>query len=81
MNRSQRHNDEDQFTKPVGHEQFLSSLRTVKSMHTCPLQVSEGEPPSSPKVDLGNNLHCTGQQNLLLNTMYKEPINSVETNP
>lgn len=78
MNRSQRHEDEDQFTKPVGHEQFLLSLKAVKSMHTCPIQASEGETPSSPKVDLGNSLHCTGQQNLLLNTMYKEPMKSVE---
>ncbi|KAK1394300.1 Inositol 3-kinase [Heracleum sosnowskyi] len=81
MNRSQRHDEEDQFTKPVGHEQFLLSLRAVKSMYTCPVQASEGETPSSTKVDLGNSLHCTGQQKLLLNTMYKEPIKTVETNP
>lgn len=81
MNRSQRHEDEDQFTKSVGHEQFLVSLRAAKSMHTCHIQSSEGDSPSSPKVDLGNSLHCTGQQKLLLNTMFKEPIKSVETNP
>uniref|UniRef100_A0A5B7A7G8 Inositol 3-kinase n=1 Tax=Davidia involucrata TaxID=16924 RepID=A0A5B7A7G8_DAVIN len=78
----EREDDELKFAKPLGHGQFHASLGAAKLMSTCPIQECRWDLPSSPRaVEQGIHPHCNGQQKLLQNSVYEEPIQSVESKP
>lgn len=57
----ERLDEEEQFMKPSGHEQFYSSLSAAKLMSTSPIQEHQWNLPNSPRaVQHGCNLRYTG---------------------
>lgn len=72
---------EKQFMKPSGHEQFYSSLSAAKLMSANIVQDRQRSLPNSPRaVQHGCDLEYAGQQKSY-NTVYEEPIKTVESKP
>ena len=69
-------NGDLKFVKPAGHQQFHSSLAAAKLMPAAPLH--ECLRNSSPRAVEQGIPQCSGQQKLLVNPVYEEPIQSVE---
>lgn len=72
-------NDDLKFVKPAGHQQFHSSLAAAKLTSAAPLQECQWDLRNSPPRAIEQGIpQYTGQQKLLLNPVYEEPIQSVE---
>ncbi|KAK9065937.1 hypothetical protein SSX86_015339 [Deinandra increscens subsp. villosa] len=70
------HDDRSRFTKPSGHEQFLESLSAAKLVTTRTVSPNVGDQVLDP------NPGCTSQQRLFLkNSVYEEPVKSIDANP
>lgn len=70
------------FVKVAGYDQFHASLVAAKQISTCPVQECQREMPTSPRaVEQGILPQCTGQSKLLINYVYEEPIQTVDSKP
>lgn len=68
--------------KVAGYEDFHASLVAVKQISTCLVQECQREVPTSPRaVEQGILPQCTGQSKLLINYVYEEPIQTVDSKP
>ncbi|CAK7331226.1 unnamed protein product [Dovyalis caffra] len=80
--RCERSDNELKFLKPVGHEQFHASLGAAKITPPCSIQDRQWNPPSSPKKTEQIAIpHYTAQAKSLVNSVYEEPIQTVEGKP
>lgn len=68
------------FVKPLGHDQFHASLAAAKLVTSCSIRECEQDVNNSP-IAVEHDIHqqCTGQQKLLLNPVFEEPIQSVNS--
>lgn len=68
------------YVKPLGHDQFHASLAAAKLVTSCSIRECEQDLHNSP-IDVEHDIHqqCTGQQKLLLNPVFEEPIQSVNS--
>lgn len=71
------------FTKPVGHEQFHASLCAAKLLSACTIQEGQWDLQSSPAKTGEQDFppQYTDQPKLLHNSVYEEPIQTVEGKP
>ncbi|KAL7201498.1 hypothetical protein ACSBR1_033240 [Camellia fascicularis] len=74
--------DRMKFVKPFGHDQFHASLAATKLTSSCSNWECQQELRSSP-VAVEQDIHqqYTSQQKLLLNSVFEEPIQSVNRTP
>lgn len=74
--------DRMKFVKPLGHDQFHASLAATKLTSSCSNWECQQELRSSP-VAVEQDIHqqYTSQQKLLLNSVFEEPIQSVNRTP
>uniref|UniRef100_A0A5B7A820 Carbohydrate kinase PfkB domain-containing protein n=1 Tax=Davidia involucrata TaxID=16924 RepID=A0A5B7A820_DAVIN len=77
----EKQDDELKFVKPLGHGQFHASLGAAKLMSTCPIQECKWDLPTSPIVEHGIHPQYNGQQKMSLNSVYEDPIQSIESKP
>lgn len=78
----ERSDNELEFLKPAGHEQFHASLGSAKSIPPCSSQARPWTPSNSPKETEKTPIpHYTVQAKLLVNSVYEEPIQTVEGKP
>lgn len=71
------------FSKPIGHEQFHSSLGASKLLLNCPLQECQWDMQNYPSRAADQGIHSlyNGHQKLLVNPAYEEPMQSVQGTP
>ncbi|XP_021279341.1 inositol 3-kinase [Herrania umbratica] len=70
------------FSKPPGHEEFHASLASTKLVSTCSIQECQQDQPRSPRtVEQVICPQCNGQPKLLVNSVFDEPIQTVQGRP
>ncbi|KAK1412758.1 hypothetical protein QVD17_34255 [Tagetes erecta] len=69
------HDDESRFTKPSGHEQFIASLSAAKLVTARTVSPNVGHEVLDP------NLGYTSNQMFCNNSIYEEPIKSIDAKP
>ncbi|KAK9940773.1 hypothetical protein M0R45_017415 [Rubus argutus] len=81
----ERKDEKFRFTNVAGHEQFHTSLGAAKQIPRCLPRDCEWDLPSSPSraVEQGLNIlpHFTTQPKLLPDSIYEEPIQTVDGKP
>lgn len=81
----ERKDEKFRFTNVAGHEQFHASLGAAKQIPRCLPHDCEWDLPSSPSraVEQGLNIlpHFTTQPKLLPDSIYEEPIQTVDGKP
>ncbi|XAR58912.1 hypothetical protein NMG60_11014490 [Bertholletia excelsa] len=73
----EKQDEELKFVKPLGHEQFKLSLRAAKLTTSCSIQ----ECRQDLQMEQDTCHQFPGQQSLLLNSVFEEPIQSVNSKP
>ncbi|XP_057955877.1 inositol 3-kinase [Malania oleifera] len=78
-----RKNSDMNFTKPVGHKQFHASLSTARLISASLTEDCQWDLQDSTPKAVEESMHpqCSGQQRLSINTVYEEPIQSVDGRP